>query len=314
MRKISYFKLGLFLVLCALVGAVALIWIGATRVFESSTTYAAFFSDAVTGLQSGAPVRHLGIRIGNVDAVDLTAGDRLVRVLVKIRSGFRLDPSMALSLTQAGLTGSPFLALEEAPAAERKEAPHPPTEYRVLPTRSGGGGIGGAVQGIEKKISSLDIQGLIDRWEGVAARIEASLSDGKLTQVIEDAREASLGVRRVAGPGPEGGPSQLESIVRDLRATAASLKAASTAISRQVQAVRPGTAAAIATRIERTTDLGEDTVRNIDENLAGSVALLRQDLAQLKQAVVETQALARSLRNEPGRLIERGGGTDPFRR
>jgi hypothetical protein len=42
--------------------------------------------------------------------------------------------------------------------------------------------------------------------------------------------------------------------------------------------------------------------------------LLREDLAQLKQAAIEAQSLARSLRNEPGQLLERGGQKDPFSR
>jgi len=221
---------------------------------------------------------------------------------------------MALSLNQAGITGSPFLALEETPPAQRKESSHPATRYPVLPTRPGGGGIEGAMQGIEKKLTSLDIQGLVDHWEGVASRIEASLADGKLAQVIDDARAASAGIRSVAGAGPQGQPSQIEATVRDLRATAQSLKTATAAITREVEAVRPGTAAQIASRVERTTDLGEDVVRNLDESLGASVALLRQDLAQLREAALEAQSLARSLRADPGRIIEPGGGKEPFRR
>jgi hypothetical protein len=314
MPRINHFKLGLFIVACVAAGAVALIWIGATRMFESSKTYAAFFDEAVTGLQSGAPVRHLGIRIGTVDSVELAPGARLVQVEVKIRSSFTPGPSMALSLDQAGLTGSPFLALEETPQQERREPAHPPTRDPVLPIRSGGGGIGGAVAGIEKKISSLDIQGLLTRWEGVAARVEAALDKGDLAGVLDDARAASSGLRRVAGRGPRGQRSQIEAIVSDLRTTTRSLKTATLAIARQVKDVRPGTAAEIATKIERTTDLGESAVRDIDENVGASAVLLRQDLAQLRQAVIEAQSLARSLRTQPGRIIEQGGDSDPFKR
>jgi hypothetical protein len=71
---------------------------------------------------------------------------------------------------------------------------------------------------------------------------------------------------------------------------------------------------AIASRIERTTDIGEKAVRDLDANVDGSLVLLRQDLAQLKQAVIEAQSLARTLRGQPSRLIEQGGGTDPFSR
>jgi DNA repair ATPase RecN len=106
----------------------------------------------------------------------------------------------------------------------------------------------------------------------------------------------------------------VEEIVRDLRSSAQSLKVATAAVSRQVDGLRPGTAAQIATRIERAADVGESAVRNIDENVGASAALLRQDLAQLRQAVAEAQSLARSLRADPGRLIEQRSGTDPFRR
>ncbi len=289
MSRISHFKLGLFILLCAAVGAVALIWIGATHMFESSRTYAAFFGQPVVNLRPGAPVDHLGVHIGSVDSVELAPDESVVQVLVKLKSDFRVGPSMALSLDQAGITGSPFLALEDTPPGERKDLPHPATRDPVLPTRSGGGGIGGAVQGIEKKIAALDIQGLIGRWEDVARKLDAILDRGLP-------------------------PQQIEAIMSDLRTTTRQLRTASAAVEKQVQAVRPGTAAVIADRLEQTTDLGEKTVRDLDESVDASVVLLRQDLAQLKQAVVEAQALARSLRAEPNRIIERGGGDDPFNR
>lgn len=285
MRKASHLKLGLFLLACAGVGAVALIWVGATRIFESSKTYAAFFAEPVTGLQSGAPVKHLGVQIGRVDSVDLAPGDRVVQVLVKIRSGFRRDPSMALSLAQPGVTGSPFLALEDAAPDERKEPSHPPTRYPVLPVRPGGGGI----SAIERQLSSLDLQGLVNRWESVAARIDASIGDAKLAQIVDDVRAASLVLRRIAGPGKGGQPSRLDATARDLAATAHALKAAADSIASQVDAIPRG-------------EVGD------------SMALLRQDLAQLRQAVAETRSLARSMRADPGRVLEQSTHTDPFRR
>lgn len=226
MRKASHVKLGFFLLACVAVGAVAVIWLGATRMFEKTTTYAAFFAEPVTGLESGADVKHLGIRIGSVDSVDLAPGDRVVQVLVKIRRGFRLDPSMAVSIDHPGITGAPFLALEDAKPDERSEPGHPPTRYPILPIRSGGSGI----SAIEKQIASLDLQGLVKQWEKVAERVDAT-----------------------------------------------------------VQAVPPG-------------------------EVRDSLTLLREDLAQLRQAVVETQALARSLRANPGHVLEQPTGKDPFRR
>jgi phospholipid/cholesterol/gamma-HCH transport system substrate-binding protein len=223
MRRISHFRLGLFLLVCFAAGAVAVIWVGASRIFESSKTYAAFFSEPVTGLESGAPVRHLGVRIGRVDSVELAPGARVVQVLVKLRPDFQPRPSMALQLAQAGITGGPYLELDDA---EGKEPAHPPTKYPVLATSAAAGGLAG----IEKKIASLDIEGLISRFEGVATRIDALLSDRRLADV------------------------------------------------------------------------------------GASAALLRQDLAQLKQVAIETQSLARSLRRAPGRVIEQPTTSDPFQR
>jgi ABC-type transporter Mla subunit MlaD len=314
MSRISHFKLGLFVIVCAGFGAVALIWLGAARVFEKTRTYAAFFGEPVTGLQAGAPVDHLGVRIGSVDSVELAPGDRVVRVVVKIRSSFHLDPGMALGLSQAGLTGSAFLALEETPPDQRTEAPHPTTEYPVLATRSGGGGIGGAIQGVERKIASIDVEGLVTSWEGVARDVDAILTRGGVEQVVEDARAASAGVRRVAGAGPRGEPSQLEHVVRDLRATTRSLKAATSAVARQVKAVPPGAVAGIADRMQRAAEVGEQTARSVDRDVDASATVLRQDLVQLRQAAIEAQALARSLRSEPSRVLERDTTDDPFKR
>jgi hypothetical protein len=195
---------------------------------------------------------------------------------------------MALAVTQPGITGSPFLALEETPAAQRKETHPPETKYPVLATRAGGGGIGAAVQRIEKKISSVDIEGLVTRWEDVAGRIDSILTRGDLEHVIENARVTSSGLRRIAAAGPDGEPSQIESTVDDLQTATRALRAATSSISKQVDEIRPGVDA--------------------------SIVLLREDLAQLKQAAIEAQSLARSLRTQPGQLLEHPGQTDPFSR
>jgi ABC-type transporter Mla subunit MlaD len=275
------------MVICAALGAVAFIWIGAARIFQSTKTYAAYFAEPITGLEAGAPVRHLGVPIGSVDSIQLAPGDRLVEVRVKILSSFHLDPAMALSVDQAGITGSPFLALEDTPQEQRRDLHPPGVKLPVLPTRPGGGGIGGAVAGIEKKIASLDIEGLVNRWAGVAGRIEEILSRGDLQALIENARIASSDLRRITAGGAQGQPSQIESTVRDLQAATQSLRVATASITKQIEEARPGVDA--------------------------SLALLRQDLAQLKQAVIEAQSLTRSLRNEPGQLIERPAAGDPFR-
>ncbi len=314
MSRISPFKLGLFIVVCAGFGAVALIWIGATHVFQSTRTYAAFFDEPVS-VAAGAPVKHLGVQIGTVDSVELTARDRLVRVQVKLASDFRPGPEMALAQAQAGITGSAFLALDDTPPKDRRLLQHPPTKEPVLPTAPGGGGIAGAAQAIASKISSLDVEGVLSAWEGVARNMDGILARGGVEQTLENARVASLGLRRIAGPGPAGQASQLEAIVREVQAATRSMRAATASVARQVEAVRPGSAAVIANRIERTAGLGEKTVETLDQNLDASLVLLRENLAQLKEAVVEAQALARSLRNEPGRVLERGaGGSDPFTR
>jgi ABC-type transporter Mla subunit MlaD len=287
-RRISPFKLGLFILICAGFGAVAIIWIGAARIFESSRTYAAFFGEPVTGLESGAPVRYLGVRIGSVDSIDLVPGERFVQVVVKIKSSFKIEPSMALALTQPGITGSPFVALEETPPEQRRDMRPANSKYPVLPTRPGGGGIGGAVARIEKKISSIDIDGLVTRLEGVAGRVESVLSRGDLERIVQDARVTSSALRRIAATGPDGQPSQIESTVRDLQTATQSLKAASVSIAQQVKEIRPG--------------------------MDASLVLVREDLAQLKQAAIEAQSLARSLKTQPGQILEQGGSKDPFNR
>ncbi len=314
MSRINFFKLGLFLIVCVLLGAIAFIWTGAAHVFEHTRAYAAYFREPLSGLAPGASVSYLGVPVGRVDSIALAPGDRLVQVVVSIRTSFRLDPSMALALDQGGITSPPTMSLAETPPQQRVELPHPGTKLPVLPTRSGAGGIGGAMQAISQKLSSVDVQGLVAQWEGVARDLEAILTRGGVADVVADARAAAAGVRRVTGAGPNGEPSQLESIVRELQATTRALNAATMSVASQIQSVPPGTAATIADRVARTSALGEETLRSLDRNLDASLVLLREDLAQLKQAVIETEALARSLRAEPGQLLQRGGGSDPFNR
>ena len=138
-RPISKFKLGLFVLICGGLGVGALIWIGVAQFFAQGKIYAAFFDHSVKGLQNGAPVSYLGVNVGRVHGITLTPDHHLVQVLMVVRSDFTLDKSLAVELSQPGITGQPYLASVKAPADISKITPtvNFPVQYQVVQSRPG---------------------------------------------------------------------------------------------------------------------------------------------------------------------------------
>lgn len=121
-------KLGLFLVLGALVGLSAIVFVGTRTFGEETVTFRTYFDESVSGLDVGATVSFRGVRVGNVTAIGLAPDGRHVEVQFEIKDSvldtlglsaarkkdrpLRLPPRLRVQVSTTSITGNKFLKLD----------------------------------------------------------------------------------------------------------------------------------------------------------------------------------------------------------
>ena len=126
----SLIKLIVFIIVTVIATGTLAATIGNIR-FGGTTTYNALFTDA-TGLLKGDDVRIAGVRVGEVDAVEVAAGERraLARVTFTVDSDRTIAQSTEALIRYRNLVGQRYVALSEGAGTSR-----PLTEDGTIPVR-----------------------------------------------------------------------------------------------------------------------------------------------------------------------------------
>jgi phospholipid/cholesterol/gamma-HCH transport system substrate-binding protein len=93
MRKLGYFKIGLFVISAVLIGISGVIALGVGSIFQKKNLAETYIEESVQGLDVGSPVKFRGVSIGRVEQITLTSVEYLTRrryVLVR----FDISPTI----------------------------------------------------------------------------------------------------------------------------------------------------------------------------------------------------------------------------
>jgi phospholipid/cholesterol/gamma-HCH transport system substrate-binding protein len=206
MNKLSYFKVGVFVIAASVIAVIGVLLLGVGTVFEKNTLIETYIDESVQGLDIGSAVKFRGVPIGKVEKISLTSAEYTTRkryVLVRVgivptmlqvpladpnQAGFTLEVERGLRLRLAaqGLTGVAYI---EADYSDPQR--NPPLEidwqprYPYVPSiRSRITQLSESVEKILRSIEAVDLGRLVDG-------IEKSL--GTITKVAEGANLDKLG-------------------------------------------------------------------------------------------------------------------------
>ncbi len=185
----------------------AIILLGSGKLFKDTVKYISWFEGSVNGLAVGAPVKFMGVRIGQVTAIRLRAaedqplitaqefenweenlripvfyeldrdllrkegsmvdvGDRAT-VQAMVEGGMRAELSV-----ESILTGRKYISLSVHPGSPAELVNAPDVDAMELPTISTGlEWLERDVQGLMAKLTSLDVEGLVESIAGAADEI-----------------------------------------------------------------------------------------------------------------------------------------------
>src|SRR5688500_18915258 len=124
----NHWKLGLFVLVGALLAVVTVVYLGAQSLKKETVSYRSYFDEAVTGLELGSPVRYRGVTIGNVSNIDIAADRRHVEVTYDLgvsvlgrlglaagqgqQTTISVPPDLRVQLGSQGITGVKYVLVD----------------------------------------------------------------------------------------------------------------------------------------------------------------------------------------------------------
>lgn len=129
MEKLSYFKIGVFVISAIVIGVIGVVVLGAGAIFQKSSLIETYIDESVQGLDVGSAVKFRGVPVGRVERISLTSAEYSTRrqyVLVRISISSNmfqfpindptspvlkreLDRGFRVRLAPQGLTGVAYL-------------------------------------------------------------------------------------------------------------------------------------------------------------------------------------------------------------
>ena len=301
-RKVSHFKIGLFILICTglIVGVVT--WLGLSNYFEETKTYITFLDESVKGLQEDAVINYRGIVVGRVAAIELAPNGRLIKILMALRSDFDVADYMAVQLKEQGLTGLRYLEIDTAP--ENLEMLTPEfsfsTEYPLIPSiPSEFEQLKRALEGLYGKIMALDAKTALEHLERT------------LTAVTKAAQSSASLMNQLAGFE---GKEELRENLQKIGAVLESTRDVADALDRQLAEIPAGALADLVNRLTNTVTLTQNLVSTLDQQVAESSVLMRRALQRFDQLAVQLTTLAETIQQKPSRLLIPSEKADPFDR
>ncbi|MGH8295449.1 MAG: MlaD family protein [Steroidobacteraceae bacterium] len=295
-REANYAAVGAFVLVVALIAAFFVYWYSGTRVHQTYERYEIYFNGSVSGLEQGAAVRYLGVRVGRVVEMRIDPRDAgRVEVIAAIQSTAPISPRTVAELNMQGVTGLLYIDLQQSAKAASPRVPG--LQYPVIRSAPS-----------QFDVFMAQLPRLSAAAGGVIERLTRLLSDRNIDDVSHSLDDLSQASRSL----PEAVRSanallvQLRTATAELAATAKSTRnVMDTAGPQVVSTVR---------RLQTVADNLSQATGQLDQMIAenrGDVrSFTRVSLPQIESFVREGRAAAKSirqlsasLRRDPSQLL-----------
>ena len=213
MNDNSKFKLGLFIILTAVIFFAALFILGTMDRFKEKAHLSTLVSESVQGLSVGSSVKYQGVPIGKVCEIMIYPSDNVIRIDMEINiSKFKVQQSghapatisveefdekiakavedgLRCRMELEGITGGKYIELQSdkdaAPSAY--DLSEFGLEYTYVPSQpSLISDLRGSVTTILAKLESIDYKGISDRTNAVLDSINERVNSPKFDETIDN--------------------------------------------------------------------------------------------------------------------------------
>jgi phospholipid/cholesterol/gamma-HCH transport system substrate-binding protein len=295
-REANYAAVGAFVLIVALVAALFVYWYSGTRVHRSYGHYEIYFNGSVSGLEQGAAVRYLGVRVGRVVEMRIDPRDAgRVEVIAAIDSTTPISPRTIAELDLQGVTGLLYIDLQES---KRPAPPSVPSlQYPVIRAAPS-----------QFDVFMAQLPRLSAAAGGVIERLNRLLSDRNIddiSQSLDNLSQASTSLPATV--------SNVNALLTQLRSATAELTATAKSARDVMDTAGPQIVSTVR-RLDTVADnlsLATDQLdKMIAENRADVRSFTRASLPEIESFVREGRAAAKdirqlseSLRQNPSQLL-----------
>ena len=182
------FAVGLFVAMGFTLAILVTIWLGMSRFLQKGRFYVTYFDESVQGLEVDSPVKYRGVFTGRVESISVAPDSKLIKVILKIESGQKLDQNIVAQLKSVGITGSMFVELDQKRAGEPDLSPSLsfPSEYPIIASKpSEIRGLIGGFDAILNQIKALDLEGIADKIKATLDNINQSVDDADVDSISQ---------------------------------------------------------------------------------------------------------------------------------
>ena len=182
------FAVGLFVAMGFTLAILITIWLGMSRFLQKGRFYVTYFDESVQGLDVDSPVKYRGVFTGRVESIDVAPDSKLIKVILKIESGQKLDQNIVAQLKSVGITGSMFVELDQKRPGEPDLSPALsfPSEYPIIASKpSEIKGLIGGFDAILNQIKALDLEGIAGKIKATLDNINQSVNDADVERISQ---------------------------------------------------------------------------------------------------------------------------------
>jgi phospholipid/cholesterol/gamma-HCH transport system substrate-binding protein len=188
-REKSRFMIGLFVTIGVLIGAAAVVWLGASKYFEAGKFYITYFDESVQGLQVDSRVKYRGVDIGKVESIGVAPDHTLVEVVMKIDLEGEAERNLVAQLRAAGITGIVFIELDRRNPEDPVLLPpsgmktnHPVIASQLSQAKQ----LLTSADKIMGRIEQVDFKGISDQIKQTSQAMEIFLTGRQMTAILKN--------------------------------------------------------------------------------------------------------------------------------
>ena len=305
------FRLGVFIAVAAALFVGTLIVLSGSALLERRDRYTIEFNETVSGLEVGAAVKLLGIRVGRIESYSVVTDEKdRVEVVASLAHGTPIRADAEAALSGSGLTGLLFVEITggtaEAPLI--KPGGQIPAGASLLGTLTG-----------KAETIAIKVEELINRLLLVLTTKNID-HFGNVLANLEQASASARDTLDAVGPPITAVSERLEPLVIGLTESAIEMRDAASAVRAD------GALEAAIVQLEKTLSAAEeilggdnasrmaadiqaavrgfaDTMNDLSVAIGSSEADVRDVTSSLRDAAEHLEEFARAIRENPSLLI-----------
>lgn len=298
-REANYVAVGTFMLVVIAMATVFVLWYSNARERRQYQPYEVYFTGSVSGLNEGSTVRYLGVNVGRVQRIRLDSRDpKRVQVVVELDASTPIKETTTARLTMQGVTGLLFIDLSQAAADARGVNPEVPSDrYPVI--RSVASDLDLFLSGLPELVAQATY---------VTNRVNRMLSDDNITALGDTLASVKAAAANLPALSRDAGKltGDLRVLVEQAQQSAARLDAMLGKAGPNVAATAEELRAAanhLATTTSRIDGLVSRHEPDLDRFAAQGLGDLQSLVRESRDAATEVRSLARSLRENPARVL-----------